>query len=60
MVDTDDPRAAPPRGLLREDAASIGSSKGKNSIAREFSDFVFEFDRCNAETRCVANFLDVR
>jgi hypothetical protein len=31
MVDTDDPRAAPPRGLLRGDAASIGSS-----IARKF------------------------
>jgi hypothetical protein len=27
---------------------------------RENSDVVFEFDRCNAKTRCFANFLDVR
>jgi hypothetical protein len=40
MVDTDDPQAAPPRGLLRGDAASIASSKGK---IRSRESFRFRF-----------------
>jgi hypothetical protein len=35
------------------------SRKEKNSIARKFRGR-FKFDRCNVQTRCFANFLDVR
>jgi len=32
----------------------------KNFDCAKIFDFVFEFDQCNAKTRCFAKFLDVR
>src|SRR5262245_21241551 len=48
MVDTDEPRAAPLRGL--EEERPLGCLlERKNSIARNFSDLVFEFDQRDAK-----------
>jgi hypothetical protein len=60
MVDTDDPRAAPLRGLEEERLLGCLLETKKKFDCAKISDFVFEFDRSNAQTRCFANFLDVR
>jgi len=59
--DADDARAALPRGgFSGRSAGPIGFFERKKFDCAKISDFVFEFDRSNAKTRCFANFLDVR
>jgi hypothetical protein len=59
--DAYDAQAALPRGALSgRSAGSIGFLERRKFDCAKIFDFVFEFDQCNAKTRCFAKFLDVR